>query len=152
MPGQFVINIKDLESGARDYVFPLSPSWLATALRDCDIEPAPGTDGRLEVHAAQTGTDVLLEGSVRASVLGTCGRCLEPAGIPIDARFKVLMVRRAGLDPSRFEEDDADWEVFEGDRIVLDDLCREQILLDVPMNPLCSPDCAGIPYASREKN
>ena len=152
MSGQFVIAVKDLESGARDYSFVLSPAWIEGALRDCELEAIPGAEGRLEVHAAQTGTDVLLEGNVRAEVQGTCSRCLEPARLPIDAHFQILMVRRAGLDESRFEEDDADWEVFDGDRIVLDDLCREQILLDVPMSPLCAEDCAGIQIASRVKN
>ncbi len=152
MSPAFVIAVKDLESGARDYSFVLSPAWIAGALRDCELEAVPGVEGRLEVHAAQTGTDVLVEGRVRTEVQGTCSRCLEPARLPIDAKFEILMVRRAGLDESRFEEDDADWEVFDGDRIVLDDLCREQILLDVPMSPLCAEDCAGIQIASRVKN
>jgi uncharacterized protein len=150
--GQFVIAVKDLESGARDYSFVLPPAWMESALRDCELAAVPGSEGRLEVRAAQTGTDVLLGGGVRAEVLTTCSRCLEPARVPIDARFEILMVRRAGLDPSRFEEDDADWEIFDGERIVLDDLCREQILLDVPMSPLCHQDCAGFQPASREKH
>jgi uncharacterized protein len=149
---QFVIPVKDLESGARDYAFPLSAAWLDGALRGCELEPVPGTDGHLAVHASQTGQDVLLDGTVRAQVFATCCRCLEPARIAIDAHFEILMVRRAGLDESRFEDDDADWEVFDGDRIVLDDLAREQILLDVPMNPLCAEDCGGIPLESRQKN
>lgn len=152
MPGQFVIAVKDLESGARDYSFPLPLAWMESALRDCELEPVPGSEGLLRVHAAQTGSDFLVDGSVRAEVFATCSRCLEPARVPIDARFEVLMVRRAGLDESRFEDDDADWEIFEGERIVLDDLCREQILLDVPMSPLCREDCAGVQPASREKN
>lgn len=152
MPGHFVIAAKDLESGARDYAFTLSPGWLASALHDCELQPVPGAEGRLAVHAAQTGTDVLLDGTVHVDVQAPCARCLEPARVPVAAHFEILMVRRAGLDEARLEEGDVDWEVFDGERIVLDDLCREQILLEVPMSPLCSPDCAGIPYAAREKN
>lgn len=150
MQGHLVIAVRDLESGARDYVFPLPEPWLASALDSCDLEPAPGQAGRLEVHAAATGSDFLLQGSVHAEVIASCVRCLEPARVPVDARFEVLMVRKSGLDPSRFEDEDGDWETFEGEQLVLDGLCREQILLEVPMNPLCSPDCAGIPFRSSD--
>ena len=152
MQGHLFISVRDLDSGPRDYLFPLPEPWLAVALADCDLTAAPGRAGRLDVRAALTGTDYLLRGAVEAEVLATCVRCLEPAHVLVEAQFEVLMVRRAGLDPKRFEDSDADWDTFDGEQIVLDTLCREQILLEVPMNPLCSPDCAGLAGGSGQPN
>ncbi len=44
------------------------------------------------------------------------------------------------------DEDDDDFGVdrFEGDLLCLDDLLREQVLLEAPMNPVCSSSCEGI--------
>jgi uncharacterized protein len=35
-------------------------------------------------------------------------------------------------------------ELFSGDEIRLDDLVREHLVLEIPMQPLCRPDCPGI--------
>jgi uncharacterized metal-binding protein YceD (DUF177 family) len=42
-------------------------------------------------------------------------------------------------------EDDLPREEFSGNDIALDDLVREHIVLEVPMQPLCSEQCQGIP-------
>ncbi|MCC7541543.1 MAG: DUF177 domain-containing protein [Deltaproteobacteria bacterium] len=40
--------------------------------------------------------------------------------------------------------DDLDREHFTGETIALDDLVRDQLLIEVPFNPLCREDCPGI--------
>jgi uncharacterized protein len=50
----------------------------------------------------------------------------------------------------RTDEDDeldpesADTIAFDGDSLVLDDLVRDELLLGIPMIPLCSEACPGI--------
>src|SRR4030065_464925 len=60
-----------------------------------------------------------------------------------------LAARARGLRPEADEleltPEDLDREFFTGDRIVLDDLVREQLILEAPMQPLCRQDCPGIP-------
>jgi uncharacterized protein len=42
------------------------------------------------------------------------------------------------------ELEDADMIAFDGENLVLDDLIRDELLLGIPMIPLCSESCAGI--------
>ena len=52
-----------------------------------------------------------------------------------------------------FDHDEADVATYDGETVVLDDLVREAIVLELPISPLCSEDCAGMrsdPSLSRE--
>src|SRR5262249_5612538 len=40
--------------------------------------------------------------------------------------------------------DEADVIPYDGESVVLDDLVRDELLLSVPMIPLCSENCPGI--------
>jgi uncharacterized protein len=40
--------------------------------------------------------------------------------------------------------DDADTIAYDGETVVLDDLVRDELLLAIPMIPLCSESCPGI--------
>jgi len=44
----------------------------------------------------------------------------------------------------RTKSDDLDISFYKGDRIDLTELIKEQILLYLPMQPLCSTDCKGL--------
>ena len=47
---------------------------------------------------------------------------------------------------------DADVVPYDGQTVVLDDLVRDEILLEIPMIPLCSADCPGMQSASLNKS
>jgi uncharacterized protein len=54
------------------------------------------------------------------------------------------------LPEYEFASEEADVDTYEGETVVLDDFVREAILLEMPIFPLCSEDCAGIGPASSE--
>jgi len=47
-------------------------------------------------------------------------------------------------DGRLMDADEADFDTYSGDDVVLDDFVREAILLELPMFPLCSETCPGI--------
>ena len=47
-------------------------------------------------------------------------------------------------DDYEFSPDEADVAPYDGDTVVLDDVVKDEILLEIPMIPLCSEDCPGI--------
>lgn len=149
----FVLKIKDIEEGGRDFRFDLPVGWLEGALEGADLRPQPdAAHGSVRVFAQHTGGGILVQGSVRASVVGQCVRCLGDAPLAVEGELTALMKRRGAA--SEFEQGDAleveltpedlTKEFFSGDQIVLDELVREQILLECPMQPLCSETCPGI--------
>jgi uncharacterized protein len=47
-----------------------------------------------------------------------------------------------------FSSEEADFDAYDGETVVLDDFVREAILLEMPIFPLCSESCPGIRPAS----
>jgi uncharacterized protein len=107
-------------------------------------------EGRLVLHAHKQGTDIVLHGHVSAGLVVECSRCLGEA--PIDVSVDVaslLTARSADLRPEPDEleltPEDLEREFYSGDHIVLDAVVRENLLLEVPIKPLCAEECPGIP-------
>jgi uncharacterized protein len=148
---EFVLHLPDIDEAGKHYDFPFRRAWLENALKDTEVRVAEGApEGHVVLDAFKQGKDVLLRGRVQSSLLTQCSRCLEDAKIPVDTELTTLLTARgAALRPAPDEleltPEDLDQEFFTGDQIVLDDIVREHLLLEVPIQPLCSPDCAGIP-------
>jgi len=70
--------------------------------------------------------------------------------VPLTAEISVLMVPAAKIKHEREHEmasSEADVLPYDGENVVLDDLVRDDLLLEIPMIPLCSEDCPGIASA-----
>lgn len=157
---EFEIKVTELDAGGKDFVFPIRASWLADQLEALGEAreglSAPDFDGELSFFAEQSGTDVILQGRVVGGLVAECSRCLGPAPIAVDTEIAMLLSARGkGIRPAPGEEDlspdEIDREFYSGDQIVLDDAVREQLLLEVPMQPLCRQDCEGIPIPESVK-
>jgi uncharacterized protein len=147
---EFAIPVSDLDAGGRSFAFPVRAAWIRSALEGSSVDPA-GADGQLEVRVSRSGTDVVVRGSLRANLVVPCGRCLEPARVPVSENISVLLVPHAAMRESMGDSDDADLAAdqadmipYDGDTVVLDDLVRDELLLGIPMIPLCSEGCPGI--------
>ena len=103
----------------------LPESFLDLAEEDLFSAASPVSydlDGRL------VSGGVLISGKVRTTVSGNCGRCLAP----VDMELKVD-------DLHLFFEITENQELLD----VSEDV-RAELLLNLPMNPLCSSDCRGL--------
>lgn len=92
-------------------------------------------------------SQVRLVGTLRSTLEVPCGRCLETIAWPVDAAFD-LRYLPATLNQAAEEEEVAAEDLgvafYEGERIDLEQLIREQFLLALPMKALCRPDCQGL--------
>jgi uncharacterized protein len=148
---EFNIPIADLDAGGRSMAFPVRAAWLRGALEDTEATAA-GTDGALDVRVSRSGNDVVVRGHVKADVSVPCARCLAPVSVHINHEVTALMVPAAELVArSRGEDDEADLEnaeldvlPYHGETVALDELVRDELVLEIPMIPLCSEDCPGI--------
>jgi uncharacterized protein len=152
---EFSIPIHDLDAGGREFRFPLRSTWLRGALEGTGVSPSDH-DGEMTVRLSKSGNDVVVRGKLRGDLKVPCARCLEPATIPIDAELSALAVlgeTGAGDEEDEHEvsEQEADMISYDGETVVLDDLVRDELLLGVPMIPLCSEACPGIsPQPTRD--
>lgn len=153
---EFSIPVRELDAGGKHLQFPIRAAWLRDALEGTEIEPA-GPDGELDIRVSKSGNDVVVHGSLAAELTAPCARCLEPARVAVKEPVSVLAVPEAS-HAARGEDDDLspdqlDTIPYDGETVVLDELVRDELVLGVPMIPLCSEACPGIrPQPSEESS
>jgi uncharacterized protein len=153
---EFAIPTQDLDAGGKLFRFPIRAAWIRSVLEGSDVAPA-GADGALELRLSKSGTDVVVRGTLEAELTVACSRCTEPARIPVREPIGALVVPSGALRDSSRADDDADLAPdqadmipYDGETVVLDDLVRDELLLGIPMIPLCSEACPGISPGSPE--
>jgi uncharacterized protein len=88
-----------------------------------------------------------LDGNVKTTLELTCGRCLEPFRLDVDAPFDLRYLPKAantGEGEAEIEEDDLTTAYYADDNIDLGQLMTEQFHLALPMKPLCAQTCRGL--------
>ena len=114
---------------------------LAVEGGDAEIS-APLTARGVATSLGKNG--VYVEANVRGAVTLTCSRCLTPFERPVDLSCEGKFTGDV-LDKADRDEDEGDVEVFplEGTFCDLDEMIRHEIVLSLPMKPLCSEECKG---------
>lgn len=101
------------------------------------------------VQITNTGSALLVQGSAKGDAVVACARCLEDVPYSFDGEIEGFYL----LDPEDmqdFEEaEDApgedEFELLPGDHIIdLEELIKAALILEMPQQPLCDLDCAGL--------
>jgi uncharacterized protein len=158
-PHEFSFPVHDLDVSGKSFHLPVRSTWLRGVLEGTDIG-ASEHDGQLDLRLSKSGPDVVVRGTLKAALLVQCSRCLERVIVPVREELSALAVpgglaggaKEADGEDAELAAEDADMISYDGDAVVLDDLIRDELLLGIPMIPLCSEDCPGIrPEQSEEK-
>lgn len=109
----------------------------------------------LKIESVAEG--VLASATIRTIATGECGRCLDPVSYDVEESFQELyeyqedprQARKKSKHHKKRESeevDDLEDEVrqMDGDDIDLDGPIRDVVILNLPINPLCEPDCPGL--------
>ncbi|MBR4033695.1 MAG: DUF177 domain-containing protein, partial [Clostridia bacterium] len=102
-------------------------------------------------------SDVRVQGSVKAmagyirlSLTATlpfesiCARCLTPVQDRVELVFERTVVAPGTVSEETLEERFDEYAVLEGNVLDVDEALREELVLELPMRVLCSPDCPGL--------
>jgi len=105
--------------------------------------------GPVEVEGSvlNTGPAYLVSGVIRAEVEATCSRCLAPFREKVETTFLEEFREGVAPPPGReelSEESGAEVWFFQGDVLDLTEAVRQNLLLALPNQPLCRPDCPGL--------
>lgn len=139
--------IRDIADGGLDVQVPITAAWLAAECPDIDIKPGP-KGVRLRGRLERTGDSYLARLKIEGSLAAACARCLEPAAIKMNVPLVATYVERNDKSSGENGDEEPDGDeavlVFAGGIIDLGPAVRDEILLAMPMTPLCREDCAGI--------
>ncbi|MFO7772909.1 MAG: DUF177 domain-containing protein [Dehalococcoidia bacterium] len=110
-------------------------------------------DGEVEgpvqgrVKLIHTNRGVLAQGELSVAVKLECSRCLNTfschLGFTAEEEFLPTVDMASGLALSSAEESD-EFTIDSKHILDLGELIRQYTLLNLPMKPLCHPDCSGI--------
>ncbi|MCS6843412.1 MAG: DUF177 domain-containing protein [Caldilineales bacterium] len=99
------------------------------------------------VQLMRTDRGILVQGELAGHVVVPCSRCLADVRVPvilhIEEQFQptVDVVRGVFLE---VDEEDEALLIDEHHILDLHEVLRQEVLLEIPMQPLCRPDCAGL--------
>jgi uncharacterized protein len=102
---------------------------------------------RARLRIDRQGTEVIVSGDVLSDVELECSRCLKPYVVRGRTPVSVVYRPAEGLgreDRYELKGDELETAFYRGDILDTDDVLTEQVLLSLPMKPLCSQDCKGI--------
>jgi uncharacterized metal-binding protein YceD (DUF177 family) len=95
---------------------------------------------RLRLEAVMEG--VLVTGDLDVPVVGSCARCLEPIEDTLHFDVQELYAYEGSTTEATSEEDEV--RRIDGDFLDLEPLARDTVVLNLPLAPVCTPDCAGL--------
>jgi len=90
---------------------------------------------------------VLIEGTIHISVTLLCSRCLSDFTYPVNVAFNEEynpVEETAEDDENELSGKVLDLSFYYNDEIDLQELIKEQVILSVPMKPICIEKCRGI--------
>jgi len=145
--------VKELELGKIPFKVSLAPGAIEfydPKLRQATTLEVSGTAQLLPLG------EIRVQGRLIGSMGAECDRCLEAMQFHLDGGFDLgYLPADAGWDDpeTSLGEKESDVGFYDGEGVQLADVVREQIVLWLPMQRICRPDCRGIcPQCGQNKN
>jgi uncharacterized metal-binding protein YceD (DUF177 family) len=101
-----------------------------------------GGEVHLHLRLESVMEGVLVTGELELPVTGSCARCLEPIEDTLRLDVQELYAYEGSTTEATSEEDEV--RRIEGDFLDLAPLVRDTVVLNLPLAPVCTEDCAGL--------
>lgn len=96
----------------------------------------------VEGKISNNGDTLQIKAKVETEISVQCDRCLDKVDIPLKFEFVESYRHVSVCDEESFENNDC--IVLEEDIIDMEQAVRENVILNMPMQVLCDPECPGI--------
>jgi len=147
-----LIKIREIPESGLELVQPLGRSLLHDALTglDADLERSRG---EAKLVLTKSDGNVFLDGKIVGETWVPCVRCLAEVKTAIEAPLRMVFTPEDEAPEDDEAEEDVEHGTHDGVAIELDDVLREALILAVPLNPLCRPECKGLcPVCGGDRN
>ena len=138
-----IVDLTSLEKSVLDFNFSLAPETIDLEREDAKLISAVETKGKLTKGIVA----LTVEGEISTVAGMECTRCLQPVEHKLHIPFKTEFITAenyTAAKESELHEQDLDTAVYEGDKIDLSEIAREQILLNLPEQIFCTENCRGL--------
>lgn len=101
-----------------------------------------GAQVEMDLTLQSVSEGVLVTGTVSAPIEGECSRCIEPFTDELELPITELFAYPDSVTEQTTEEDEIHRLV--DDMVDLEPVVIDAVGLELPLQPLCEPDCAGL--------
>jgi uncharacterized protein len=158
------VQITDIPDTGLSLAYALQPEDIALGVNDAKVQDVLSVS--VEMHKA--GEVVAVEGLIEGTFLRQCVRCLNEyetfESLPVSVEFRrhdpqrssqgrtTVSQKSMGHTEAVYEPGEDVYD-YSGDELELTAMLREQVILAIPMQPLCDPDCLGLcPVCGQDRN
>lgn len=140
------ITVSKIPEEGKSLEFVRDGAWFRSRLSASDPLSPELESIDVACRIRRVGETVFIEGTARTVVELSCSRCLEAAHLAIRPSFRYTYLPAATLPEEEVElkTDDLEFAYYDEDTIDLDELIFEQIMLQIPIKPLCAETCKGL--------
>lgn len=97
------------------------------------------------LEVSKRGRSIFISGDIKTNIRLNCSRCLKEFDLPFDADFASYYERGAETEKEKeLKAADMDVNFISGDTLDTTELLLGQIVLELPMQPLCIESCKGL--------
>ena len=99
------------------------------------------------LEARDEGDSIVVDGWLHAIPRLVCSRCLDSTPHIVRRDYRLIFETREAppdVDETELDDVDLDTDDYPSEGLDLRPILAEQVLLDLPMKPLCGDDCLGL--------
>jgi len=138
----YVVNVRDLVHRPGEMRERTLDFAVPEKLGEGAASVAEGEDIHLDVRLEGLHDGILVSAEVDTIARGECVRCLDPVEIETQVEFQELFA---------YSPDEAFDFVVRDDQLDLEPVVRDAVVLSLPFQPVCRPDCPGLDPLTGER-
>ena len=139
-----IVDLLTLAEGLTEFGFNIPTEQL----RNDETLPEFTRPVRCTVQVNRMGTQVVIQGKFETIVKLNCSRCVELSEHRLTAEFtsdfRPYTENPAGAGDMELTPEELDITWYQNNALDLTEQVRENILINLPMQPLCKEDCKGL--------
>jgi uncharacterized protein len=138
------VRFDDIPEEGLDLIFTGNENTLAEALGAVSLGPGLSIDPKVagSLRFLVQDEDVFAVGQIQGRIRVQCSRCLNEFGMDSDVEIHLTIHR--GPEPLDDNAGEEDVVFVEGPEFDPGEIILHEILLAIPMKPLCSEECPGL--------
>jgi uncharacterized protein len=140
------LSVKEMEQRKIRFDETLAPGQIEFASENLEQVTPLHAVGSAEMFKEAAG-EIRIQGRYTIELKAPCDRCLVDAGFAMDGGFDLFYQHASHIardEEIEIDEDEAEIGFYDQGGLELEDILREQILLALPMQRVCSEGCLGI--------
>jgi uncharacterized protein len=146
MSNSLKINVVTIPEEGMNLSFTEDGKWFGNCFSGDDRPDFALQKVDIDCHISKTSNTIFIKGNISFLLEIVCSRCLEEVTLPVDGDFTYTLVPEKVETREDLELSAEDLEIgyYQGDFIDLTPIICEQIMLQIPIKPLCKEECPGL--------